>query len=109
MNAPANILPAAVQLHAERVTTLLPGCFGDQLEARARLLLAADTASAALWRDPTEEQAFLYGEIMRLGQLYAYADAVPTETLHALLRALRRMSQAAAHLGEFAEGMNARG
>lgn len=109
MNAPSTILPPAVAAHAERVTALLPGCFGDQLETRARLLLAADTASAALWCDPTEEQAVMYGEIMRLGQLYAFADAIPTETLKALLMAMRRMLQAAAHLGEFAEGMNARG
>lgn len=43
------------------------------------------------------------GEIMRLGQFYAYA-ALPTESLQSLLMALRKMSQAATHLADFAGG-----
>lgn len=106
MNAPVAI-PPAVAAHAERVLVHLPGSIGADLETRARLLLASDTAAAALWGDTTEEQAALYDQINRLGQLYAYST-LPTEALKALLQALRRMSQAATYFGEFAEQVQAR-
>lgn len=103
MNAPTTFHPTpALAPHVERVTAWRATCTGADLETRARLLLAADTASAALWHC-TETETVIMGEIMRLGQFYAYSD-YPAETLRALLMALRKMSQAAAFLAEFAGG-----
>lgn len=102
MNAPAQIAPW--QRYAEAVEAQLPGVFGEQLELRCRLMLARDTASAALWRC-TDDETVIMHEIMRLGSLYAFRE-MPIDALEKLLRAQRRMMQAASALGEFVDALN---
>lgn len=109
MNAPANISPALAR-YRDAVVAFLPKAAGEELDARCRLLMARDTATAALTRC-SDAEAGLMQEIQRLGTLYAFA-AVPVPALRRLLEAQRFMLRAAACLGQFAdavEGESARG